>query len=91
MAKVSGALDPLEPWTPHGRLTAPACPQFLDYPLLWHLKIQLGNARLTIDELATILLEIQQILFNRRVMYEYPSHLDNSITPNNLLVEGWTP
>ena len=35
------------------------------------LKIQLGKARLTIDELLTILLEIEQVLNNRPITYDY--------------------
>lgn len=49
------------------------------------LKIQLGNARLTIDELLTILLEIERILNNRPITYDYPTDLDKCLTPNHLL------
>ena len=49
------------------------------------LKVQLGNARLTIDELLTVLLEIERVLNNRPITYDYPTDLDKCLTPNNLL------
>ena len=52
------------------------------------LKIQLGNARLTIDESLTILIEIERVLNrhrNRPIMYNDPTDLDKCLTPNNLL------
>ena len=49
------------------------------------LKIQLGNARLTIEELLTILLETERVLNNRPITYDYPTDLDKCLTPNNLL------
>ena len=49
------------------------------------LKIQLGNARLTIDELLTVLLEIERVLNNRPITYDFPTDLDKCLTPNNLL------
>ena len=49
------------------------------------LKIQLGNARVTIDELLTILLEIERVLNNRPITYDNLTDLDKCLTPNNLL------
>ena len=49
------------------------------------LKIQLGNARLTIDELLTVLLEVERVLNNRTITYDYPTDLDKCLTPNDLL------
>ena len=49
------------------------------------LKILLGNARLTIDELLTILLEIERVLNNRPITYDYLTDFDKCVTPNNLL------
>ena len=49
------------------------------------LKIQLGNAILTIEELLTILLETERVLNNRPITYDYPTDLDKCLTPNNLL------
>lgn len=48
-------------------------------------KTQLWNARLTIDELFTILLEIERILNNRPITHDNPTNLDKCLTPNNLL------
>ena len=50
------------------------------------LKIQLGSARLTTDELLTVLLEIERVLNNRPITYDYPTDLDKCLTPNNLLL-----
>ena len=49
------------------------------------LKIQLGNAKLIIDELQTLLLEIERILNNRPITYDYPTELEKCLTPNHLL------
>ena len=48
-------------------------------------KTQLSNARLTIDELFIILLEIERILNNRPITCDNPTNLDKCLTPNNLL------
>ena len=50
------------------------------------LKIQFGNARLNIDELSTILLEIGRILNTRSITHDYPTNLDKCLTPDNLLL-----
>ena len=52
------------------------------------LKRQLGNARFTIDELLTVLLEIERVLNNRPLTYDYPTDLDKCLTPNNPLFGG---
>ena len=49
------------------------------------LKIQFGKATLTMDELLTILLEIEQIPNNRPIMYNDSTDLYKCLTPNNLL------
>ena len=49
------------------------------------LKIQLGDARLTTDELLTILLEIERVLNNRPITYNDPTDLDKCLTPNKFL------
>ena len=49
------------------------------------LKIQLGNTRLTTEELLKISAEIEQVLNNRLITYDYPSDLEKCLTPNNLL------
>ena len=49
------------------------------------LRIQLGNARLTIDEMLTVLLEIERVLNNTPIAYDYPTDLDKCLTQNNLL------
>ena len=46
------------------------------------LKMQLRNARLTIDELLTVLLEIERVLNNRPITYDYPIDLDKCLAPN---------
>ena len=48
-------------------------------------KIKLGNARLSINELLTVLLEIERVVNNRPITYDYPTDLDKCLTPNNLL------
>ena len=40
---------------------------------------------MTIGELLTILLEIEWVLNNRAIMYNYPANLDKCLTPDNLL------
>ena len=37
-----------------------------------------------VDELLTILLEIERILNNRPITYDYPTDLEKCLTPNNL-------
>ena len=48
------------------------------------LKIQLGSARLTMDELLTFLLETERVLNNRLITYDHCIDLDKCLTPNNL-------
>ena len=50
------------------------------------LKIQFGNARLNINKLSIILLEIGRILNTRPITYDYPTNLDKCLTPDNLLL-----
>ena len=50
-----------------------------------HLKKQLGNSRLTYDEIQTMLLEIEMIVNNRPITYCYADELEQCLTPNHLL------
>ena len=49
------------------------------------LKKQLKNARLTYEELQTVLLEIERIVNNRPITYVYPAELETCVTPNHLI------
>ena len=50
-----------------------------------YLKRQLSNARLTYEEVQTVLFEIEAIMNNRPITYLYPNDLDQCLTPNHLI------
>ena len=50
------------------------------------LKKCIGNARLSFDELQTILAEIEGVLISRPLTYQYPNDLSMPITPSHLTI-----
>ena len=49
------------------------------------LKKTLGKARLTYEELCTVLVEVECILNSRPLTYMYPDELEEPLTPSHLI------
>ena len=50
------------------------------------LKKQLGNARLTYEELLTVLVEVEAVLNSRPLAYVYAEDIEEPLTPSHLLI-----
>lgn len=59
--------------------------QILRYLNQSYLRKQMGNARLTVEEAHTVLLEIECLMNNRPITYSYPNELEQCLISNHLI------